>query len=96
MDRRTFLVLAGTATAFGATEPARDRGAMDGLPLPLRAARTAGGTVPETATVPLHIVDIGGGQTKIGIEIALGGGSPRLYTFDTGSSGFYAAFNRDW
>jgi hypothetical protein len=96
MDRRTFLMLAGTATTLGATELVRDRGAMLGIPRLAPAARTTSATVPQTATVPLHIVDIGGGETKIGIEIALGGGSPRLYTFDTGSSGFYAAFNRDW
>jgi hypothetical protein len=96
MDRRTFLLLAGTASALGTTELARDRAATARIRPPVRASSTAAATVPQTATVPLRIVDIGGGQTKIGIEIALGGGSPRLYTFDTGSSGFYAAFNRDW
>jgi len=51
---------------------------------------------PETATVPLEIVQIGGGELKIGIELRLGGGAPRLYTFDTGSAGFYAAYNPLW
>lgn len=50
----------------------------------------------ETANVPLKIVPIGGGQLKIGIEVSLGGGTPKLYTFDTGSSGFYAASNSLW
>jgi hypothetical protein len=54
----------------------------------------AGG--PETAIVPLTIVTIDGGEFKIGIPLRLGGGPPRLYTFDTGSSGFYAAFNPFW
>ena len=52
----------------------------------------------ETVTVPLKIVNIGDESVKvykIGIELRLGGGEPRLYTFDTGSSGFYAARNRD-
>ncbi len=57
------------------------------------AAALAG---PQTATVPLTIVPIGGGQLKIGIELRLGGGPRRLYTFDTGSSGFYAAYNPLW
>jgi len=56
----------------------------------------AAAAVPRTATVPLTIVPIGGGQLKIGIELRLGGGPPRLYTFDTGSSGFYAAYNPLW
>jgi hypothetical protein len=33
---------------------------------------------------------------KVGIEVSLGGGPPRLYTFDTGSSGMYAAYNPAW
>lgn len=51
---------------------------------------------PETAVVPLHLFEIGGGQLKVGIEIRLGGGALQLYTFDTGSSGFYAAYNPAW
>jgi hypothetical protein len=87
MDRRTFLALAGAGTALGATELMGARGAI-----PPAAA------VPpqETATVPLQVLNIEGVGRKIGIEIRLGGGEPRLYTFDTGSSGFYAANNRDW
>lgn len=51
---------------------------------------------PETALVPLRIVPIAGGQLKVGIEVSLGGGAPQLYTFDTGSSGFYAAYDPSW
>ena len=50
----------------------------------------------KTATVPLTLVPIGQEQYKVGINIRLGGGRPKLYTFDTGSSGFYAAYNRQW
>lgn len=49
-----------------------------------------------TATVPLKLVPIGNEQYKVGINVRLGGGPPKLYTFDTGSSGFYAAYNRQW
>jgi hypothetical protein len=49
-----------------------------------------------TATVPLKLIPIGNEQYKVGINIRLGGGPPKLYTFDTGSSGFYAAYNRQW
>lgn len=98
MDRRTFLALASAGTALGAAHIAGlgsaalglDRGGVAVAPHP--AARAD----QRTATVPLRIVDIGGGQLKVGIHIRLGSGEPRLYTFDTGSSGFYAAFNRDW
>lgn len=58
--------------------------------------RAAAGSLPETAIVPLRIVSIEGGQLKVGIEIGLGGGAPQLYTFDTGSSGFYAAYDPSW
>ncbi len=51
---------------------------------------------PKSAAVPLELVPIGQGQYKVGIKIRLGGGPPRLYTFDTGSSGFYAAYDQKW
>lgn len=101
MDRRTFLALASAGTALGAAHIAGLGSAALGLDrvgvavAPHPAARAARAD-QRIATVPLRIVDIGGGQLKVGIHIRLGGGEPRLYTFDTGSSGFYAAFNRDW
>lgn len=93
-----FPSLAGAGAALGAAQIAGYGTAALGLD---RAGiptlrRPAAGTDQHTATVPLQIVDIGGGQLKVGIQIRLGGGEPRLYTFDTGSSGFYAAFNRNW
>jgi hypothetical protein len=87
VDRRTFLTLAGAGTALGATGLMGARGVI---------GPAAAVPAQETATVPLQILDIEGVGRKIGIEIRLGGGEPRLYTFDTGSSGFYAANNRDW
>jgi hypothetical protein len=75
-------------------------GAGMGLVAAIAVALVAAPTValgePETAVVPLHLVAIEGGQLKVGIEISLGGGAPQLYTFDTGSSGFYAAYNPSW
>lgn len=69
---------------------------MLGLTLCAPPALAAAEPVPETAIVPLRIVPIEGGQLKVGIEISLGGGAPQLYTFDTGSSGFYAAYDPSW
>ncbi|MEW6268214.1 MAG: hypothetical protein AB1689_02815 [Thermodesulfobacteriota bacterium] len=51
---------------------------------------------PESVSVPLHVVPLSNGGSKIGIEIRLGGGPKRLYEFDTGASGFYAAGNDAW
>lgn len=56
----------------------------------------AAAATPESLTIPLKVVQIAGVGTKVGIEVSLGGGAPRLYTFDTGSSGFYAAYNPAW
>lgn len=64
--------------------------AVVGLALPVSAA------VPESVTIPLKVVTIPGVGVKVGIEVSLGGGPPRLYTFDTGSSGMYAAYNAAW
>jgi hypothetical protein len=73
---------------------------IDGKQLPPPDDPAAGLEELETATVPLKIVNIGDDEShkeyKVGIELRLGGGELRLYTFDTGSSGFYAARNRDW
>lgn len=66
------------------------------LALMLASAPAAARAESETAVVPLHLVPIAGDQLKVGIEISLAGGEPRLYTFDTGSSGFYAASNPVW
>ncbi len=60
------------------------------------AAIPVTGQVPESVTIPLKVVQIPGVGIKVGIEVSLGGGAPRLYTFDTGSSGFYAAYNAAW
>lgn len=64
--------------------------ALAGVALP------ATGDVPESVTIPLKVVSIPGVGVKVGIEVSLGGGPPRLYTFDTGSSGMYAAYNAAW
>jgi hypothetical protein len=103
MDRRTFLMLIGAGSAVGATDLAGAPSAVAGgrhgdgaRPSPAPVSSVTGQSAPETVTVPLHILDIEGVGRKIGIEIRLGGGEPRLYTFDTGSSGFYAARDRDW
>ena len=73
----------------------RNRRLVGALALALAgAAVPASGAVPESLTIPLKVVQIPGVGTKVGIEVSLGGGAPRLYTFDTGSSGFYAAYNR--
>jgi hypothetical protein len=62
------------------------------LALALCSGSAAGRPGPEAAAVPLTIVALDGGGLKIGIALRLGGGAPQLYTFDTGSSGFYAAY----
>lgn len=54
------------------------------------------GATPESVTIPLKVVNIPGVGVKVGIEVGLGGGPPQLYTFDTGSSGMYAAYNAAW
>lgn len=64
--------------------------AIGGLALPTSAA------VPESVTIPLKVVTIPEVGVKVGIEVSLGGGPPKLYTFDTGSSGMYAAYNAAW
>jgi hypothetical protein len=85
--------ITGTPGSPSATET------IYGKQLPTPDDTAAGLEDLETVTVPLKLVNIGdesNKEYKIGIELRLGGGEPRLYTFDTGSSGFYAARNRDW
>lgn len=50
----------------------------------------------EVCLVPLKIVNIGSIKApkyKIGINVGLGGGAPKLYEFDTGGSGFWASYD---
>ena len=60
------------------------------------ASAPVAGAGQESLTIPLKVVQVAGVGTKVGIEVSLGGGPPRMYTFDTGSSGFYAAYNAAW
>ncbi|MFO1324478.1 MAG: IPTL-CTERM sorting domain-containing protein [Burkholderiales bacterium] len=60
------------------------------------AAVPAAGQTPESVTIPLQVVNVPSVGTKVGIRVGLGGGPPKLYTFDTGSSGMYAAYNPAW
>lgn len=56
-------------------------------------------TAPTTLTLPLQVVNIGTNDApkyKFGIYVGLGGGPPKLYEFDTGGSGFFAAENSVW
>ena len=50
----------------------------------------------EVCVVPLQLVNIGSNDDphfKLGINVGLGGGQPRLYEFDTGGPAFWAAYN---
>lgn len=50
------------------------------------------GVITAPVTVPLYFTDANGAQ-KLGIYVALGGSDkPQLFEFDTGGSGFYAAY----
>lgn len=45
--------------------------------------------------IPLKVVNIGtpkAPEYKLGIYVGLGGGAPKLYEFDTGAAGFFAAY----
>ena len=59
------------------------------------SAVACGADPPASVTVPLRVVHVHGEERKIGIEVRLGGGPPRLYELDTGGSGFYAASDAD-
>ena len=51
---------------------------------------------PQTATIPLAFINAGTESNptyKLGIYVGLGGGAPKLYEFDTGGMGFFAAQN---
>jgi len=61
------------------------------LPLASRA-----NSVPDSVTIPLQLVQLPSGDYKLGISVSLGGGPFKLYEFDTGASGFYAANNTAW
>lgn len=52
-------------------------------------------TVDSPIFVPLHFQPTDTGSVKLGIYVGIGGGSPALFEFDTGGSGFYAAFSSD-
>ena len=56
----------------------------------------AADATPESVSVPLHVIRIDRDTIKVGIEVGLGGGKPKLYEFDTGASGFYAAYDASW
>lgn len=60
------------------------------------SAVPAAGDTPQSVNIPLSVINVPGIGTKVGIRIGLGGGAPKLYTFDTGSSGLYAAYNPAW
>ena len=50
-----------------------------------------------TATIPLYEFPNQGGGYKIGINVSLDGGANyRMYEFDTGGQGFWAAYNPSW
>lgn len=56
----------------------------------------AADATPESVSVPLHVIRIDRDTIKVGIEVGLGGGRPKLYEFDTGAAGFYAAYDASW
>jgi hypothetical protein len=55
---------------------------------------------PDTITIPLVLKNIlqkdGNTERKLGMWVGLGGGAKKLYEFDTGASGFYAAYSPAW
>lgn len=60
----------------------------------VRFASVPNPTAP--VTIPLHVVNIGKKEApiyKLGIYIGLGNGKPKLYEFDTGAPGFFAAYD---
>ena len=57
-------------------------------PLPLRAQSV----ISNTILVPLYYLTIPSGESKLGIYASLGGGTPKIFEFDTGGWGFYAAY----
>lgn len=51
-------------------------------------------TVHSPITVPLHFTPTNAGADKLGIWVGIGSGAtPQLFEFDTGGTGFYAAYS---
>lgn len=48
--------------------------------------------ISNTVMVPLHYRQIDSGGYKLGIYASIGGGTPKIFEFDTGGAGFYAAY----
>jgi hypothetical protein len=75
------------------------RAGLFALPLSFLAAFHAA-AVPESVQIPLYhktfVQKTGLIGHKLGIRIGLGGGPKKLYEFDTGAPGFYAAYNPQW
>jgi hypothetical protein len=61
---------------------------------------SAPAAVPTTVTIPLVIRNVSGQpgspEYKLGISLSLGGGPFKLYEFDTGAAGLFAAYNSQW
>lgn len=65
-------------------------------PFIISGAMGLGDAIAQPCKVPLHLVNEGTTTKpvyKLGINVGLGGGAPRLYEFDTGGAGFWAAYN---
>ncbi len=64
--------------------------AMVLMSLPARAQTT----IDSPVTVPLHFTETSSGNYKLGIYVGIGdGATPALFEFDTGGTGFYAAYS---
>lgn len=61
------------------------------LALLLPCVATAQSVITNTVYVPLHYRTIQSGGSKLGIFASLGGGTAKIFEFDTGGAGFYAA-----
>ncbi|MBN8896792.1 MAG: Hint domain-containing protein, partial [Rhodospirillales bacterium] len=65
---------------------------IEATPTP-QAVGTPTGTGVTPAHIPLYLLPFSGGY-KIGIQVSLDGGATyRMYEFDTGGTGFYAAYD---
>ena len=79
------------------TESSRQRNSRPFRPL-IDGGRLEERTVPTVSSIeiPLELVNIRtekNPEYKLGIYIGLGGGAPKLYEFDTGGKGFWAAYS---
>lgn len=64
------------------------------LALAILGACEARAQISAPVTIPLHFTDVGGGIYKLGIYVGIGtDATPALFEFDTGGSGFYAAYS---